>query len=61
MVAVMQKPPARVSPWPDDLLVDEQLPLELAQLRQVPDWEALIREGVTPGLVIGGERRMRPR
>ena len=58
MVAVILEPPARVSPAPDDLLVEEQLPRELAQLRQVPDWEGLILEGITPALVIGGERRV---
>ena len=61
MVAVIVEPPARVSPAPDDLLIEEQLPIQLEQLRQVPDWEGLISEGITPALVIGGERRVNPR
>ena len=61
MGAVILEPPARVTRAPDDLLVEEQLLLELANLRQVPDWEGLIAEGMTPALVIGGERRTRPR
>ena len=61
MVAVILEPPARVSPAPDDLLVEEQLLLQRAQLRQVPDWEDLISEGITPALVVGGERRVSPR
>jgi len=61
MIAVVLEPPARVSPAPDDLLVEEQLLLQRAQLRQVPDWEGLISEGITPALVVGGERRVSPR
>ena len=61
MIAVVLEPPARVSPAPDDLLVEEQLLLQRAQLRQVPDWEGLIAEGITPALVVGGERRVSPR
>ena len=61
MVAVIVEPPARVSPAPDDLLIEEQLPIQLEQLRQVPDWEGLISEGITPALVVGGERRVSPR
>jgi hypothetical protein len=61
MGAVILEPPARVAPAPDDLLVEEQLLLELAQLRQVPDWEGLMAMGTTPALLVGGERRTRPR
>ena len=61
MVALILEPPARVAPPPDDLLLENELPRELAQLRQVPDWEGLILEGVTPALIVGGERRIRPR
>ena len=61
MVAVILEPQARVSPAPDDLLVEDQLLLQRAQLRQVPDWEGLMAAGTTPALVIGGERRTRPR
>ncbi len=49
--------PAPTAPPPADTLVDEQLMLELANVRQVPDWEGLIEDGTTPALVIGGERR----
>jgi hypothetical protein len=61
MTAVILEPPARVASPPDDMLVEELLPMELAQLREVPDWEGLILAGVTPALVVGGERRIRPR
>lgn len=61
MGAVILEPPARVALPPDDILVEEQLLLELARLRQVPDWEGLMAEGTTPALVLGGERRTRPR
>ena len=61
MGAVILEPPARVAPVPDDLLIEEQLQLELARLRQVPDWEGLMEEGTTPALVVGCERRTRAR
>ena len=61
MTAVILEPPARVAPAPDDVLMEEQLQLELARLRQTPDWEGLMAVGTTPALVIGGERRLRPR
>jgi hypothetical protein len=44
-----------------DTFVDEDPVLELAGLRQVPDWERLMEEGTTPALVLGGERRTTPR
>jgi hypothetical protein len=46
---------------PSDTLVEEQLVLDLANLRQVPDWERLMADGTTPALVVGGERRSNPR
>jgi hypothetical protein len=46
---------------PSDTLVDEQLILDVANLRHVPDWEHLIEDGTTPALVVGGERRSSPR
>ena len=61
MVAVILEPPARVASRPDDTLVNELLHMELAQLREIPDWEGLMLAGVTPALVVGGERRTRPR
>lgn len=42
---------------PGEVFVDEDPALELAGLRQVPDWERLMEEGTTPALVVGGERR----
>jgi hypothetical protein len=44
-----------------ETFVDEDPVLELAGLRQVPDWERLMEEGTTPALVVGGERRTTPR
>ena len=44
-----------------EVFVDEDPAVELAALRQVTDWEHLMEEGTTPALVIGGERRNRPR
>ena len=35
--------------------------VELAAVREVPDWERLMEEGTTPALVVGGERRNIPR
>jgi hypothetical protein len=61
MGALILEPPARVARRPDDVLAEEQLPLQFDPLRQVPDWEGLIAEGFTPALVLGGERRTRPR
>jgi hypothetical protein len=58
--AVLERPAPAVQP-PTDSSVDEQLMLELANVRQVPDWEGLMEQGTTPALVIGGERRSRPR
>ena len=46
---------------PGEVFVDEDPAIELAALRQVPDWERLMEEGTTPALVVGGERRARPR
>jgi len=43
------------------MLGDEQLMLELANVRNVPDWERLMDEGATPALVVGGERRVSSR
>ena len=39
----------------------EDLILEAARLRQVPDWERLMEADITPALVIGGERRLQRR
>lgn len=50
---------AQAGPPPDDSWVDEQLMLELANVHEVPDWEALMAGGTTPALVVGGERRLR--
>jgi hypothetical protein len=61
MGVLILEPPARVARPPDDMLAEEQLPLQLDPLRQIPDWEGLIAQGVTPALVLGGERRTRPR
>jgi len=58
--AVLERP-AQAVPPPAEILVDEQLMLELANVRQVPDWEGLMEGGTTPALVIGGERRVNPR
>jgi hypothetical protein len=58
--AVLERPAQAVFP-PVEASVDEQLLLELANLRQVPDWESLMEQGTTPALVIGGERRAKPR
>ena len=58
---ILQRPvPAPPAPMADTT-VDEQLMLDLASVRNVTDWERLIPEGITPALVIGGERRSRPR
>jgi len=46
---------------PSDILLEEQLVLDVANLRQVPDWESLMEAGTTPALVVGGERRSNPR
>jgi hypothetical protein len=46
---------------PGEVFVDQDPVVELAALRQVPDWERLMEEGTTPALVLGGERRARPR
>jgi len=46
---------------PGETFVDEDPAVELAALRQVPDWERLMEDGTTPALVIGGERRNTPR
>ena len=51
-------PPAQL---PADTSMDEELMLELANARQVPDWEGLMQDGTTPALIIGGERRTNPR
>jgi hypothetical protein len=61
MGVLILEPPARVARPPDDVLAEEQLPLQLDPLRQIPDWEGLIADGVTPALVLGGERRTMPR
>ena len=42
--------------FPSDVLLDEQLILDVANLRQSPDWERLMEDGATPA-VVGGERR----
>ena len=47
--------------FPSEMLLDEQLVLDVANLRQSPDWERLMEDGTTPALVLGGERRARPR
>ena len=47
--------------FPSDVLLDEQLALDVANLRQSPDWERLMEDGTTPALVVGGERRTTPR
>lgn len=47
--------------FPSDVLLDEQLALDVANLRQSPDWELLMEDGTTPALVVGGERRNQPR
>lgn len=47
--------------FPSDILLEEQLALDVANLRQSPDWERLMEEGTTPALVVGGERRSTPR
>ena len=57
---VLERPAPTVQP-PAEALVDEQLMLELANVRQVPDWEGLMENGTTPALVVGGERRVNPR
>jgi hypothetical protein len=46
---------------PGETFVDEDPAVELAALRQVPDWERLMEDGTTPALVVGGERRNTPR
>ena len=46
---------------PGEVFVDEDPALELAALRQLPDWESLMEVGTTPALVVGGERRANPR
>ena len=46
---------------PSDVLLEEQLALDVANLRQSPDWERLMEDGTTPALVVGGERRTTPR
>lgn len=46
---------------PGLVFVDEDPAVELAALRQVPDWEHLMEEGTTPALILGGERRATPR
>ena len=50
-----------VMDFPSDLLLEEQVALDVANLRQVPDWERLMEDGTTPALVVGGERRNTPR
>ena len=47
--------------FPSDVLLEEQLALDVANLRQSPDWERLMEDGTTPALVVGGERRTLPR
>jgi hypothetical protein len=46
---------------PGEVFVDPDPAVELAALRQVPDWERLMQAGTTPALVLGGERRANPR
>lgn len=46
---------------PGDMRVEEELLLDVANLRHVPDWEHLIEDGTTPALLVGGERRTTPR
>jgi len=47
--------------FPSEVLLDEQLILDVANLRQSPDWERLMADGTTPALIVGGERRTLPR
>jgi len=47
--------------FPSDVLLEEQLALDVANLRQCPDWERLMEDGTTPALIVGGERRTLPR
>jgi hypothetical protein len=47
--------------FPSDVLLEEQLALDVANLRQSPDWERLMEDGTTPAMVVGGERRQNPR
>jgi hypothetical protein len=47
--------------FPSDILLEEQIALDVANLRQSPDWERLMEDGTTPALVLGGERRTQPR
>ena len=47
--------------FPSEVLLDEQLILAVANLRQSPDWERLMEDGTTPALIVGGERRTTPR
>ena len=47
--------------FPSEMLLDEELLLDVANLRQSPDWERLMEDGTTPALVVGGERRTTPR
>jgi len=47
--------------FPSDVRLEEQLALDVANLRQSPDWERLMEDGTTPALVVGGERRTTPR
>ena len=46
---------------PSEALLEEQVVLDAANVRHVPDWEMLMEEGTTPALVVGGERRSNPR
>jgi len=46
---------------PSDMLMDEQLVLDVANVRHVPDWEHFMEDGTTPALIVGGERRNQPR
>ena len=47
--------------FPSDVLLEEQLAFDVANLRQSPEWERLMEDGTTPALVVGGERRTTPR
>jgi hypothetical protein len=58
---VILERPAQAAAPPAETLLDEQLMLDLANVRHVPDWEGLMEAGTTPALAIGGERRVNPR
>ena len=55
--SILERPPQPRA----DGTVDEQLALDLARFREVPDWERLMEVGITPALLVAGERRLNRR